>query len=38
VRLPWDPAKPYEGLGFRRVETKIKKAEYLIREFPVKKG
>ena len=38
VRLPWNPAKPYEGLGFRSVQAKIKKAEYLIREFPVKKG
>jgi 3',5'-cyclic AMP phosphodiesterase CpdA len=38
VPIPWDPARPYEGLGFREVESKIKKAEYIIKEFPIKKG
>jgi hypothetical protein len=37
-RLPWNPAKPYEGLGFRSVEAKIKNAEYFIKEFQIKKG
>jgi 3',5'-cyclic AMP phosphodiesterase CpdA len=38
VPIPWDPAKPYEGLGFREVDAKIKKAEYIIKEFQIKKG
>jgi hypothetical protein len=33
--LPWDPAMPYKGLGFREVETGIKKTPNKITEFPV---
>ena len=34
--VPWDPAQPYQGLGFREVETEP--AEYAITEFPVQKA
>ncbi len=36
--LPWDPAQPYKGLGFRSIEAEVKKAEYVITELPVSKG
>jgi Icc-related predicted phosphoesterase len=36
--VAWDPAQPYKGLGFRGVETEIKKAEYEITEYPVIKA
>ncbi|MES2229320.1 MAG: metallophosphoesterase [Pseudomonadota bacterium] len=36
--LPWDPAQPYRGLGFREVEAEPKKADYLITELPVQKA
>jgi len=36
--LPWDPAQPYKGLGFRSVEAEVQKAEYVITERPVQKG
>ncbi len=32
--LPWDPAHPYRGLGFREIEAE-KPADYGIAEFPV---
>ena len=35
--LPWDPAQPYKGLGFRSVEAEPKKAAYAITELPVQK-
>jgi hypothetical protein len=35
--LPWDPAMPNKGLGYREVEAEIKTAEYDIKEFPVPK-
>ncbi len=38
VPVPWDPAAPYKGLGYRGVEAKTKNAEYLITEYPVQKG
>jgi hypothetical protein len=38
IQLPWDPAEPYKGLGYRSVEARGKKAEYLLTEFPLKKG
>jgi len=34
--LPWDPAQPYRGLGWREVEAAPKRAAYEIRELPVK--
>lgn len=36
--LPWDPANPYKGLGFREVEAEVKAADYQITEFPVLKA
>ena len=37
--LPWNPAEPYKGLGFRGVDAEIKEAAYKITEYPVvKKG
>ena len=36
--IPWDPATPYSGLGFRDVEVNAKKATFLISELPVLKG
>jgi predicted phosphodiesterase len=34
--LPWDPAQPYRGLGFREVEAE--KAAFVINERPVTKA
>jgi Calcineurin-like phosphoesterase len=34
--LPWDPAQPYRGLGFRGIEAE--KKAYVITELPVQKG
>jgi 3',5'-cyclic AMP phosphodiesterase CpdA len=36
--LPWDPAQPYRGLGFREVGAEPAKADYLITELPVQKA
>ena len=36
--LPWDPAQPYRGLGFREVEADKKPTEYAITEIPVQKA
>jgi len=36
--IPWDPAAPFKGLGFREVETEQKKADYELTEFPVIKS
>ena len=36
--LPWDPAAPNKGLGFREVEAEVDDARYKITEFPVAKG
>jgi hypothetical protein len=33
--LPWDPAAPYKGLGFREVEAENKATDYKITEYPV---
>ncbi|MBS0324566.1 MAG: metallophosphoesterase [Proteobacteria bacterium] len=33
--LPWDPAAPYRGLGFREVDATPSTASYGIHEFPV---
>ena len=35
--LPWNPAEPYKGLGFRNVDAEIKQADYKISEYPVVK-
>lgn len=36
--LPWDPAMPNRGLGFREVEAEPAKATYQIQEFPVSRA
>ena len=36
--LPWDPAQPYQGLGFRQVAAETRKAEYVITEMPVQRA
>jgi hypothetical protein len=33
--LPWNPAEPYKGLGFRGVEADTADAKYSIAEYPV---
>lgn len=33
--IPWDPANPYKGLGYRSVEANAAKADYVLAEFPV---
>jgi len=38
IPIPWDPAAPYKGLGYRSVQAKTEKMEYVITEFPVQKG
>ncbi|MGH7782573.1 MAG: hypothetical protein ACREO5_01845 [Candidatus Binatia bacterium] len=35
VPVPWNPAAPYKGLGFREVEADVDHAKYEITEFPV---
>jgi hypothetical protein len=37
VMVPWDPAEPYKGLGYRGVEAKVAKPEYVITEFQMEK-
>lgn len=34
--IPWDANRPYEGLGFRGVDAKVKEAQYTISELSVK--
>ena len=36
--LPWDPAMPGKGLGFREVEAEPKQAAYQITEFAARKA
>jgi hypothetical protein len=36
--LPWDPAAPEKGLGFREVDAEPTVAAYQITEFTVAKG
>jgi len=33
--LPWDPAQPYKGLGFRSVDAEVAQATYELTEYPV---
>lgn len=33
--LPWDPAAPYKGLGFREVEAEDSGTKYSVTEYPV---
>ena len=36
--LPWDPAMPNKGLGFREVEAEVDEARYKITEYSVTRG
>jgi hypothetical protein len=36
--LPWDPAHPYQGLGFRDVEAELAERDYKLTELPIQKG
>ena len=36
--IPWDPANPYKGLGFRTMQARAGGKEYPITEWPVTKG
>jgi len=36
--LPWNPAQPYRGLGFREIEAESKAADYALTELPVQKA
>ena len=36
--LPWDPATPNKGLGFREVEAEVDELSYKLSEFPVSAG
>jgi 3',5'-cyclic AMP phosphodiesterase CpdA len=36
--IPWDPASPYKGLGFRDVEADVPHVKYAITELPVVKA
>jgi len=36
--MPWNPAEPYKGLGFRGVEADLDEARYGITEYPVLKA
>ncbi|MDD5712393.1 MAG: metallophosphoesterase [Smithellaceae bacterium] len=33
--VPWDPANPYRGLGFREVKAAVKNVQYAIAEYNV---
>ena len=33
--IPWNPVKPYDGLGFRTVRGRVGAAEYPLTEWPV---
>jgi hypothetical protein len=35
VPLPWDPAMPYKGLGFRSIDARATESRYDITEYPV---
>jgi len=36
--LPWDPAAPGKGLGFREIEAETTPIAYQITEFTARKG
>ena len=36
--LPWDPAHPYQGLGFREVEAEKQASAYAVTEFDLQKA
>jgi len=38
IPIPWDPAEPYKGLGYRSVNATVEKATYSLTEYPIVKG
>ena len=38
IQIPWDPAAPYKGLGFRGITSQQAKSDYTITEYPATKG
>ncbi len=36
VPIPWDPAQPYKGLGYRSVEAKAARPDLVLTEFSMK--
>jgi hypothetical protein len=36
--LAWDANEPYKGLGFREVDVEVRKNDFRLTEFPVKKA
>jgi hypothetical protein len=34
--VPWDPAAPYKGLGFRGIVDQVVKQQCVLSEFPIK--
>jgi hypothetical protein len=36
--VPWDPARPYRGLGYRDIEAEAKQAEFKLTELPIKEA
>ncbi|WP_427913330.1 metallophosphoesterase family protein [Ramlibacter sp. MMS24-I3-19] len=36
--LPWDPAQPYKGLGWREVDAQPGKAQYALTGMPIVRG
>jgi len=35
--LPWDPAHPYQGLGFRDIDAEVGERKFELNELPVQK-
>ena len=36
--VPWDPAKPYNNLGFRSIESKMPPEDHIVTEYPIQKS
>jgi plastocyanin/predicted phosphodiesterase len=36
--IPWDPAHPYQGLGYRQAEARVRQADLALTELPVVKA
>jgi hypothetical protein len=36
--VPWDPAQPYKGLGFRDIEAQQQAGQFKLAEFAVVKA
>jgi hypothetical protein len=36
--VPWDPAAPYKGLGFRSITDQVAKRQCVLSEFPIQEG